>query len=218
MRTIPGKDLIRLMLVVIAASLIPTSLLAQEKDEDETARDVIMEHRRKQEAEFRDKDESPLEKKDIKKFKGLNYYPINLKYRVKARFLKNDHPAPFLMKTTTTRLPEYVKYGDIYFSMDGAEYKLEVYQSQDLLNKPELKDYLFIPFTDETNGGETYDGGRFLDFKIPESEDVYLDFNLCYNPYCSYSHRYSCPIPPAENHLPLKIEAGEKKFKEEPRH
>ncbi|MFV9484298.1 DUF1684 domain-containing protein, partial [Christiangramia sp. ASW11-125] len=73
-------------------------------------------------------------------------------------------------------------------------------------------DYLFLPFTDETNGISTYDGGRYLDFSIPEEKRVTIDFNRAYNPYCAYSGRYSCPIPPKENHLETAIPAGVKKF------
>ena len=118
----------------------------------------------------------------------------------------------FKMKTTTTRLPEYVKYGEVVFTIDGTEFKLSVYQSPDIMKNPGYEDYLFIPFTDKTNGNETYEVGRYIEFRIPKSEDVIVDFNQCYNPYCSYSARFSCPIPPAENDLPIEIPAGEKKF------
>jgi uncharacterized protein len=120
------------------------------------------------------------------------------------------------MKTTTDRLPDYSKYGEITFEIDGRQYKLEVYQSPDVMKMPGYEDYLFIPFTDLTNGDETYEVGRYLEFRIPETEDVIIDFNKCYNPYCSYgSNRYSCPIPPEANHLPIAIPVGEKKFKTE---
>ncbi|WP_221408884.1 DUF1684 domain-containing protein [Ohtaekwangia koreensis] len=195
--------------LMIAVSAFSFQLQAQ----DEAAIKEITEHRKKQEGEFRDPAKSPLDKKDRRKFKGLNYYPIDLNYRVKATFVKNEKPVLFKMKTTTSRLPDYVKYGDIYFLLDGEDYKLEVYQSPDLLKRPGFEDYLFIPFTDETNGKDTYDVGRYLEFHIPVSEEVTLDFNQCYNPYCSYSDKYSCPIPPEANHLPLEIKAGEKKYK-----
>jgi uncharacterized protein (DUF1684 family) len=172
----------------------------------------IEQHRKKQEEEFRDPKESPLDKKLRKKFKGLNYYPINLDYRVKATFVKTENPVLFKMKTTTARLPEYQKYGEIHFKLDGEQRVLEVYQSPETSSKPGLEDYLFIPFTDETNGIDTYDVGRYLDFRIPTSDQVILDFNKCYNPYCSYNAGYSCPIPPNVNHLPLKVQAGEKKY------
>jgi len=173
----------------------------------------IKAHRDKQQNEFRDRKKSPLEKRDRRHFKGLNYYPIDLAYSVKGKFVKTENPELFKMKTTTSRLPEYVKYGEVYFTLQGKELKLEVYQSPDIMKRPGYEDYLFIPFTDETNGKETYDVGRYLEFRIPASADIKLDFNLCYNPYCSYNGKYSCPIPPATNDLPVAVHAGEKLFR-----
>jgi uncharacterized protein (DUF1684 family) len=99
--------------------------------------------------------------------------------------------------------------------IDSQELKLDVYQSPDVMKIPGYEDYLFIPFTDLTNGEETYEVGRYIEFSIPESDSVVLDFNQCYNPYCSYgAGKYSCPIPPEANHLPVAIPAGEKKYKE----
>jgi uncharacterized protein len=170
--------------------------------------------REKQETEFRDPKASPLSPKDRKKFKHLNYFPIDLHYYVKARFIKAENPVFFKMKTTTDRMPDYTKYGEIYFSLDSTEYKLEVYQSPDIAKRPGYEDYLFIPFTDLTNGDETYEVGRYLEFRIPNDDDVIIDFNKAYNPYCSYgTGKYSCPIPPEANQLPVAIRAGEKKFK-----
>ena len=188
--------------------LLPATLFAQ----NHSAILEIEQYRREQEAKFRDETESPLNKKLRKKFKGLNYYPIDLDYRVKARFVKTENPVLFKMKTTTERLPEYQKYGELHFELDGRPRILEVYQSPEIIQKAGLEDYLFVPFTDETNGNETYEVGRYIDFRLPMSEEVLLDFNKSYNPYCSYGSAYSCPIPPAANHLPLKVEAGEMKF------
>lgn len=176
---------------------------------------TINEHRKKQEDEMRDRKKSPLDKNDRKHFKGLKYYPIDLAFRVNVKFVKTENPVLFKMKTTTARLPDYTKYGDVYFTLQETEYKLEVYQSPDIMKRPGYEDYLFIPFTDETNGKETYDVGRYLEFRIPKSENVVVDFNQCYNPYCSYSARFSCPIPPEVNHLPIEVKAGEKKYKTE---
>jgi uncharacterized protein len=170
--------------------------------------------REKQETEFRDPKASPLSPKDRKKFKHLNYFPIDLHYYVKGRFIKAENPVFFKMKTTTDRMPDYTKYGEIYFSLDSTEYKLEVYQSPDIAKRPGYEDYLFIPFTDLTNGDEAYEVGRYLEFRIPNDDDVIIDFNKAYNPYCSYgTGKYSCPIPPEANQLPVAIRAGEKKFK-----
>ena len=189
-------------------SFLPTTLFGQ----IDSAVYEITRFREEQEAKFKDPKDSPLDKKLRKKFKGLNYYPINLDYRVKAKFVKTENPVLFRMKTTTARLPEYQKFGELHFELDGEARVLEVYQSPETIQKPGFEDYLFVPFTDETNGMDTYEVGRYIDFRVPNSENVTLDFNKCYNPYCSYGSAYSCPIPPASNHLPLKVLAGEKKF------
>ena len=70
-----------------------------------------------------------------------------------------------------------------------------------------------LPFTDLTNGNETYSGGRYIDLEIPEGNTIRIDFNKSYNPYCAYTEGYSCPIPPAENNLGYTITAGVKKPK-----
>ena len=79
---------------------------------------------------------------------------------------------------------------------------------------PQYRDYLFIPFKDLTNEDATYGGGRYIDAKTTDitSGEMILDFNKSYNPYCAFSDAYSCPIPPDENHLNIKIEAGEQEF------
>jgi hypothetical protein len=180
---------------------------------DEAAIADVEAHRKKQMETFRNPSETPLSPKDRRKFKGLNYFPIDLKYRIKAKFVRNESPVFFKMKTTTTRLPDYVKFGEVHFTLDGTFHKLEVYQSPDIMKRPGYEDYLFIPFTDLTNGHTTYDVGRYLEMRIPSSEEVILDFNKAYNPYCSYSPNYSCPIPPEANHLGVEIPAGEKIYK-----
>ncbi|GER59766.1 DUF1684 domain-containing protein [Patiriisocius marinus] len=149
-----------------------------------------------------------LTPEDFKDFKELDFFPINLTYRVTANFKRTASEIPFLMPTTTTRLPEYVKYGEAHFEIEGVAYKLNLYQNTALVKDPKYVDYLFLPFTDLTSGEESYGGGRFLDTKIPKGNTLVLDFNKAYNPYCAYNSNYSCPIPPKENHLELAVRAG----------
>ncbi|HEX6333812.1 MAG TPA: DUF1684 domain-containing protein, partial [Flavisolibacter sp.] len=87
------------------------------------------------------------------------------------------------------------------------------YQSQNLLNT-EYRNHLFLPFTDATTGKTTYEVGRYIDLQITDIREgwVTIDFNKAYNPYCAYTSGYNCPIPPAENRLPVAIEAGEKSY------
>ncbi|OIP00613.1 MAG: hypothetical protein AUJ98_07185 [Bacteroidetes bacterium CG2_30_33_31] len=163
-------------------------------------------------SEFQDSIESPLSKKDLALFKELDFYKIDKKFCVTASFVRTPEELPFGMKTTTDRLPVYVKYGEAYFNIDGKTFKLNVYQNQELIKKEGYKDYLFIPFVDKTSGKESYKGGRYVDLRISKNESLIIDFNKAYNPYCAYNHRFSCPIPPYENTLDIEINAGVKKF------
>lgn len=153
---------------------------------------------------------SPLTAADRTDFKGLNYYPVKPAYRVTARFEKDSNQQTFKMKTTTARLPEYRVFGKAFFKLHGKELTLNVYQNVALSQKAGFEDYLFIPFNDLTNDAGTYAGGRFLDARIPSGNTMIIDFNEAYNPYCAYNHKYSCPIPPPENFIEVKVKAGEK--------
>ncbi len=161
---------------------------------------------------YADPEKSPLDEKDLKKFDGLDFFEIDAEYIVEAEFVRTPAEPPFVMKTSTDRLPVYVKYGELYFTLKGKDLKLNVYQNQELVKDPEYFDYLFLPFTDQTNGKNTYGGGRYIDLRIPQSNRVTLDFNQAYNPYCAYSGKYSCPVPPEENDLAIEISAGIKAF------
>ncbi|APG60165.1 DUF1684 domain-containing protein [Christiangramia salexigens] len=162
--------------------------------------------------EFRDPEESPLDLEDLANFEALEFFEIDPDFIVKAEFVRTPAESPFMMKTSTDRMPVYVKYGELYFSLNNKNYKLNVYQNQELTQDPEYFDYLFLPFTDRTNGKTTYGGGRYIDLRIPQTNEVVIDFNKAYNPYCAYSGRYSCPIPPEENDLDIEIPAGVKAF------
>jgi uncharacterized protein len=119
------------------------------------------------------------------------------------------------MQTHSGKIKQYFKYGFITFTLNNKPYKLYIYQSESLMHKEGFEDYLFLPFTDNTNYKTTYGGGRYLDFKLGDIKNniLELDFNKCYNPYCAYAEGFSCPIPPAENSLQTTIEAGEKLWK-----
>jgi len=158
--------------------------------------------------EFKDPNESPLTKEDLKTFKKLEFFTLNQNYRVEATLTINASPQLFKMPTSTDRLPVYSTYGELSFELNDEHYTLQVYQNQQLQTTAGYEDYLFVPFADETNGDETYGGGRYLDFRMPKTDEVIIDFNKAYNPYCAYSDRYSCPKVPEANILPIRIEAG----------
>lgn len=164
-------------------------------------------------SEYKDATSSPLKEKDRKKFKGLDFFKFDSTFVVQATFKRTLNEEIFKMKTTTDRKPEYMKYAVVTFMLNGKSCSLNVYQNQALKKKEEFKDYLFLPFLDDTNGEESYGGGRYIDLSIPEGDTIEIDFNQAYNPYCAYNEKYSCPIVPRENYLAMPVRAGVKAFK-----
>ena len=159
--------------------------------------------------ELTDTLEGVLNSEEVEHFKGLDYFDFSLAYQVETKFKKRIGKT-FEMATSTDRKPIYRRYGKVKFKLNGKTCKLEVYQNIALSEDPEYKDYLFIPFRDLTSRKETYGGGRYLDVLMVKGKTMLLDFNLAYNPYCAYSYRYSCPIPPEVNTLEIEVKSGEK--------
>lgn len=155
---------------------------------------------------FKDASRSPLKPEDIKTFKGLSFFPVDSSFVVVSKLKRTNTSDFFEMKTSTTRLSKERVFGILSFTIKGLNYSLKVYQSESSVL--ESSDYLFLPYLDATNGITTYGGGRYLDLKIPKGDSIWLDFNKSYNPYCVYNARYSCPIVPRENLLPIKVDAG----------
>lgn len=196
--------ILRRIIAIVSFTLFSSFSFSQEKSAQEFQDNLNK--------EFSNKSESPLEKKDFKKFTGLDFYPINQLFVVEAQFKKLENEKVFEMKTSTDRHPKYIKYGELSFVINSKSFKLFVYQNQELIKKEGYEDYLFLPFSDLTCGYGSYIGGRYLDLKIPNSDKIIIDFNKSYNPLCAYSHRFSCPLVPLENDLKVEILAGVKKF------
>ncbi|MEX6626259.1 DUF1684 domain-containing protein [Tenacibaculum salmonis] len=165
-------------------------------------------------ATFKDASKSPLTKKGLKKFKGLDFFPILAKYKVVAKIIKTADAPTFSFPTTTDRVVMYKKYGVVYFSIDKKDFELAIYQEEN--PKLTYMNNLFLPFLDKTNGKTSYEGGRFIDVLTTDETKngtIIIDFNEAYNPYCAYSNRYSCPITPRENYLDIEIKAGVMAYK-----
>jgi uncharacterized protein len=145
----------------------------------------------------------------------LSFYPLDPVYRVAARFEKYADSPWFSMPTSGATPQIQRKYGRLTFMIHDTVLHLMVYQSKALLQKAVTRNYLFIPFTDATNGIDSYGAGRYIDATISDIRNgsLVLDFNKAYNPYCAYSAGYNCPIPPRENDLPVAIRAGEKNYR-----
>ncbi|SIQ37117.1 DUF1684 domain-containing protein [Maribacter ulvicola] len=163
-------------------------------------------------AEFKDPETSPLADRFRINFETLDFFEPDTSYVIEAEFVRTPEALPFLMPTTTGRESKEVVYGIAKFTIHGEAHELEVYQSPDLITQEKYEDYLFLPFTDNTNGKETYGGGRYLDLRIPNGNTIILDFNKAYNPYCAYNKKFSCPLVPSVNRLETAVRAGVKAF------
>lgn len=157
---------------------------------------------------YKNKKTSPLDRSDLRKFKQHDFFPINAKYAVTAKVTLTPDTPYKPMPATGSIVNNYRAYALLDFELDGKTCQLTLYQSKELSSNPEYQDYLFLPFTDQTSGSESYGGGRYLDVRIPKGDTMIINFNLAYNPYCAYSNRYSCPRVPANNDLPIAIKAG----------
>ena len=158
---------------------------------------------------FKDASVSPLKKRDLKNFRGLDFFAYDSIYLVTAKLTKTPKEKPFMMLTTTDMVVEYIKYGTVSFELLDNQYSLDIYKN---LEDPNERDNLFLPFLDDTNGNESYGGGRYINLDIPQVDNLIIDFNSAFNPYCVYDEKYSCPIVPRENYIPLEIKAGVKNF------
>lgn len=138
-------------------------------------------------------------------FTDLSWYPIDPAFRITARFVPYE---PAKLITYGNVLGDQVEEpspGAIAFSINGVDCQLDALPRG---NK------LFFNFRDATNGDTTYGAGRFLVTDGPQDGVVIVDFNQATNPYCAYTDYATCPLPPAQNRLPVPIAAGEQKFQE----
>lgn len=159
------------------------------------------------------KDEyGPLRKENVA---YLAYFPANEKFILNAKVEFLHQQEPFRMPTYDGTSNLYRRYAILHFDLEGQVFQLTAYQSEALLANEKYRNYLFLPFMDDTNGEETYGGGRYIELDASEIKNgsITVDFNKAYNPYCAYSSGYRCPQPPFENSIGLPVTAGEKNYK-----
>jgi len=206
------RKLVSLFCLVLV-SWFTTGFSQISRDSINTYVESIEKHRTGKNIKLMYSESTPLKPEQQRLFDGLNYFNPDITYQLEATLIKEPEQETVVMKTSTERAPEYIKYGKVKFTFNGQELILLAYQSKKLAEVVEGDTYLFIPFRDETSSKESYGGGRYVDCEIPsKGNTILLDFNKAYNPYCAYNPRFSCVIPPEENRLPVRIEAGEKIF------
>lgn len=207
-----AKTVFFIGLTILFLGGISKPIYPKEPEIQEEIVEAIQSVRKERDRFFKTAPNSPLEESDKLHFKGLHYYPIDLKYRFEGvieRYIININNPKYYAIFPTNKGPRkrYIRYGKFRFSFEGKEYSLELYKSIG-------SDMIFIPFYDKTNGQETYEGGRYLDAEIlMPGYRLSIDFNNSYNPSCAYNEKFVCVLPLEENRLKIEIRAGEKKFK-----
>jgi len=149
----------------------------------------------------RDRDSAPR-----RAFKGLEYFPIQESRRVRARFEAFDPPQRVPIVNVLGDQNDMISPGRLVFELDGVTHSL------DALYETEEKKDLFIILRDRTSGESTYPAGRYMHVPLPVKGETEIDFNRAYNPPCAFTEFATCPLPPKQNWLRVKIEAGEKAF------
>lgn len=191
--------------------LITTSAFAQ------TYKSEIDQHRENYKKDFLKEINSPLRQADLE---NLHFFDADSLYKVVAKVALLKKESVFKIPTFDGTSKEFYRYALVTFNLNGQTITMTLYKSVALASNPNFKNLLFLPFTDQTNGNETYGGGRYIDLSSKEIKDdtIEIDFNKAYNPYCAYSSGYRCPMPPAANDLPIEIKAGEKLYSGEKKH
>ncbi len=171
--------------------------------------DAVAAFRADKDAFFANDQHSPIPLDERLAFTGLPYYPANEALRFDDLRLEpytGDEPSTFQIPTSDGKLRPARRAGILRFELDGEAEKLTGYTFEGDGDDGSL----FVPFLDATSGTETYGAGRYLDLEPDDDGSYVLDFNLAYHPSCVYDPRFSCPLTPAENRLPIRIEAGER--------
>jgi hypothetical protein len=147
--------------------------------------------------------QSPI--KDKANFKGLLYFPPAQDFQVKAQVVLLQPPQTIGLQMSQGESEAYLKFAYLNFTLKGKQLKLLA------LKKTLREPILLVAFSDETSAKTTYGGGRYLEIPYRQGQkELLLDFNLAFQPYCAYNSDYVCPLPLAENHLTVAVEAGER--------
>jgi hypothetical protein len=138
-----------------------------------------------------------------RQFTGLRWFPVKDEYRVSGRFVAHPGPLTIAVPNILGQVIEMPSPGYVTFTLQDRELRLDP-----VLEEPDAKELFFI-FRDETAGHESYPAGRFLYTALPRDGAVMLDFNKAYSPPCAFTAFATCPLPPKQNRLPVRVEAGE---------
>ena len=195
-----------LISIAIIFAVVATVVVVERLERPSRYASGIIRHRSETDEFMRHSVESPFTGAMKEDFNGLSYFPPDPDYRVTAKLVAVEAKTTLSVPTSTGAQREYTPHTYAEFTLNGGQHRL-------LLLKAEgdrSSNRLFLAFSD--SGHETYAGGRYIDLYLQKDDEIVIDFNLAYNPYCVYNETYSCPLPPPGNHLSIPMPAGEKLY------
>jgi uncharacterized protein (DUF1684 family) len=177
-------------------------------DADADWADRLWSNREEKDEFFTEHPQSPIPPEERDDFDGLNYFDPDPDYRVEATVAVHEEPDPVEMETSDGRTVRYERCVTFEFELDGDSYELHGYRQG-----PD-DEAVFVPFRDKTTGQQTYEDGRYMELQpdrdLSDGDEVTVDFNLAYSPFCAFSETFACPYPPEENWLETTVPAGER--------
>jgi len=157
---------------------------------------------------------SPFTSDRLQSFSGLTYFEIDLKYRINAKLTRSELSKTVELTLTNGVKSQFSEFGILTFNFNNTDFKLTVFENQNLSELADNPDQVFIPFKDDTSGTETNTNGRYLSLNVPVGDDLILDFNRAFNPYNAYHEVLVSVIPPASNTLQMRGTTGERKYED----
>lgn len=204
---INNKKISTYIMLAVGAIFVVLMIIQNNQSSESPYIKGLLVERANKDAQFNNAQDSPIKEEERTDFEGLVYFEPNIQYITKAKYVEASGSDTLSLMTTSGAERKMIVAGAFQFKLQEVSHRLIAYRYLDASIKE-----LFIPFKDLTSGAETYGGGRYMDIEVnPNSlEEIRLDFNKAYNPYCVYNENFVCPIPPKDNNLLIEIRAGEK--------
>ncbi|NOX70773.1 MAG: DUF1684 domain-containing protein [Gammaproteobacteria bacterium] len=169
----------------------------------------IAAHRAIEDRNIRNPETTLLSDDYFSRFTGLNYFPVDIKYRVAGRLTRLSTSELTNLGMSRGTPYGFMRYGKVSFYLQGKAVELQVFEFPSASSAPPA---IFVPFRDATSGKESYGGGRFMIIRIPKGDRIMVDFNMAINPICVYDPEYLCPVPPLANSIRSEITAGARMY------
>lgn len=200
-----GKSIGLGLIMLLFAACQGTEAEHAQKQADSIYLAAVTHERQQKDDAFAMSANSPF--RDVKEeFTGLQYYPISSEWKVNCTWDKSRSGDMAQMPDSKGTMRSYQRAGTFKFRLKNRNFEIPAYFEDS------AKTLFFIMFRDSSNTTETYQGGRYIEFQHAGGDDIVLDFNRAFNPYCHYNHNYACPVVPPSHFIPLFIRAGERRF------